>query len=205
MRKRIIILVIPLVLTGCENNNKKVLEKNNDYINNSSSEEIVSVTEEDKFLDVNNNDISIDSDYYNKNIDDKQYQENNEEILVEDNNITCEEDVVNYFHKLKEKIIEKVNSDTWENVKQTVIETLDIAYGFCFNGEEIGGYTLNELSNSAKEKILTIVFDIDSFIESKSPGYKQSFKESYNTMIDSAKEGLGIIKDKIINVFDNKE
>ena len=74
-------------------------------------------------------------------------------------------------------------------------------YGFCFKGEKIGNYTLSELSNTAKEKVIGTILEIDSLIEAKVPGYKDDFKESYNVMIDSLKTGLELLKKGISNIF----
>lgn len=196
MKKVIIIFFIFVLLTGC-NKNKK--DDNNDIDIN--IENIIIENGNDKEL---NKDISNEEQIYENNnaiVDD--YNSNNE--MVDISNIKSEEDVVNYFQELKDKIKEKLDKNTWENVKESVIEALNTAYGFCFMGREIGGYTLNELNSNAKEKILNIVFEIDEFVESKSPGYKELFKESYEYLIDKSKESLEIIKDKITNIFKKED
>lgn len=192
MKKVIILLFIFVLLIGCSKEQEKSNENIDTNIENSVDEN------NNKNEEVNKEEIIIEnnnSPTYNETNDNS----NNE--LVDTSDIKNEEDVVNYFQELKSKIKEKLNKDTWENAKEGIISSLNIAYGFCFKGEEIGGYTLNELSDNAKEKILNIVFDIDEFIESKSPGYKESFKENYNNLIESSKESLEIIKDKLTDIF----
>lgn len=220
MKKVIILLFFVFILTGCsQESNLNVNEKyNNDTIVNKENinEEVVldveskdedsvnSDTDSSGFnKESNEKDLDINSITKNENIEKNNVSDKIDNELVDTSYIKTEDDVVNYFVKLKGKVVEKVNSDTWDNVKESVINGLNTAYGFCFKGEEIGGYTLSELSSDAKEKILKIVFDIDSFIESKSPGYKELFKESYDNMIESTKASLGLIKDKISNFFSN--
>lgn len=188
MKKFMFFLFIFILLTGCSNEK----EKSDDDIDTNMENNIVeneNTNKEEQIIENNNT------------ITDNKTNNNSNDELVDTSNIKSEEDVINYFLELKNKIKEKLNKDTWENVKGSVLNALNTAYGFCFKGEEIGGYTLNELSDSAKEKILNIVFDIDEFIESKSPGYKESFKESYDNLIEKSKESLGIIKDKITDIF----
>lgn len=216
MKKVIFISIILLTLTGCtininnyDSNNSN--EKENEVVENTSNENNDITKEEVKEennTSINNN---VSSNNYNTNTNDNTSDNNsnnsisNNDELVDTSNIKSEEDVVNYFVKLKEKIIEISKSDTWQNVKGKVISALETAYGFCFKGEEIGGFTLKELSTSAKEKILNIVFDIDSYLEGVSPGYKDMFSESYHNLINSTKESLGLIKDKISDIFEKDD
>ena len=204
MKKVIILLFVLIVLTGCSKNN----DSSNKNDEKAKDNEIVDVSLENNDTDQYADTEEIDTDNINDdndNVLDNNSNNNTTDELVDTSNIETEEDLVNYFSDLKDKIKEKLNKDTWENVKKSVMSALNTAYGFCFKGEEIGGYTLSELSDSSKEKILNIVFDIDTFIELKSPGYKESFKESYNTMIESAKKSLGLIKDKITDIFNSDE
>ena len=220
MKKVIILLIFVFILTGCsKENNLNVKEKYNDdtTINKEDIDEEVVLDVESKDEDSvnsdttnnefnkesNEEDLDTNSITKNENIEKNNINKKTDNELVSTSNIKTEEDVVNYFVKLKGKVVEKVNSDTWDNVKESVINGLNTAYGFCFKGEEISGYTLNELSSDAKEKILKIVFDIDSFIESKSPGYKELFKESYDNMTESTKASLGLIKEKISEFFNS--
>jgi len=223
MKKVIILLFILISLTGCGKNNdnsnkdegkvkdstQEEVSLENDEINmeNKNQEGNINFEETNNELEQaeeveNTNTDNINNDNY---VDNNSNNNNTTDELVDTSNIETEEDVVNYFVELKDKIKEKLNKETWENAKESVMKSLNTAYGFCFKGEEIGGYTLSELSQSAKEKILNIVFDIDEFIESKSPGYKDSFKESYHNMIENAKESLGLIKDKIKEIFKKDE
>lgn len=209
MKKVILILILLFVLSGCTininnyNDSKKDNISQGEVTDNSSNlnEEVI----KDNSYNNNYNNVSNNNSENIVNSGETYDNVSNNDELVDTSNIKSEDDVVNYFVKLKEKVIEVSKSDTWQNVKGKVIEALDIAYGFCFKGEEIGGYTLSELSTSAKEKVLNIVFDIDAYLEEVSPGYKDSFKDSYHNLIDSTKESLGLIKDKLSDIFSKND
>ena len=192
MKKVIFLLFIFVLLTGCS----KDKDKQNDIDTNTENNIVENGNAQNK--DIYKEEQISENSYVTE---DNKINNNSNSELVNTSYIKSEEDVVNYFVELKDKIKEKLNKDTWENVKESIVNALNIAYGFCFKGEEIGGYTLNELSDNAKEKILNIVFDIDEFIESKSPGYKESFKENYDNFIESSKSSLEIIKDKLTDIF----
>lgn len=197
MKKVIFLLFIFVLLTGCSKDRDKIIDDIDTNLENNIVE-----NDNNQNEDINKEEQITENSYVTE---DNKINNNSNSELVNTSNIKSEEDVVNYFVELKDKIKEKLNKDTWENVKESIVNALNIAYGFCFKGEEIGGYTLNELSDNAKEKILNIVFDIDEFIESKSPGYKESFKENYDNFIESSKSSLEIIKDKITDIFKKEE
>ena len=193
MKKVIFLLFIFVLLTGCSKDRDKIID---DIDTNLENNIVENGNAQNK--DIYKEEQISENSYVTE---DNKINNNSNSELVNTSNIKSEEDVVNYFVELKDKVKEKLNRDTWENVKESIVNALNIAYGFCFKGEEIGGYTLNELSDNAKEKILNIVFDIDEFIESKSPGYKESFKENYDNFIESSKSSLEIIKDKLTDIF----
>ncbi len=209
MKKIIVTLFIFLLLTGCQKDTKgdniniNINEMNN-YINDdNSSSETNNTSNTNDNNDTNNKveDSSINSSSNNNQNNNITQNKDDNTLLESEENINSEEDVINYFSKIKDKIVDKLNSDTFENAKESIMEALDKLYGFCFKGEKIGNYTLKDLSSTAKEKIFNIVFDIDSFVESKIPGYKDLFKDGYDNMITSAKKALGIVKDKITDFF----
>lgn len=184
MKKILIILV--LLLCGCSSNREfKDLEVEESYIDDNvvSSDEVVS-----DLSDVVGQEVVKD-----------------ERVIVKDvtieEDVTTEEDVVSYFESSKDEIVSKLDSDTWDNVKSSVKDVFKKLYGFCFKGEEIKGYTLSDLTTSAKEKVLRVVKELDEIIESKYPNYKDDFKESYENMKESAKSSFSIVKDTVKNIF----
>lgn len=91
-----------------------------------------------------------------------------------------EDDVVNYFNDLDNNLTTYSNNDeTLKNkIKTNFVKCID----FIFYGKEIGGKTFAELSNNAKIKILKIAFSIDSKIDSKIPGYKDTISSAYHNI-----------------------
>jgi len=190
MKKLIIICLCFVLLTACgKKDNTSNIDDNK---------------QEDASSEVFDNDL-LDEDINEESKDDKLEESDNTIIGINNSgNEQKEEEIVNYFTNLKENIKSRVNGDTWDNVKMSVKDMLNKAYGFCFKNEEINGYTFSELSESTKEKILNIVSDIDIFIEGKIPGYKDSVKEGYDSLIDTTKESVNIVKDKLKDFFSEK-
>ncbi len=192
MKKIFIILVLILSLTSCNKKQEIINDKDNidikvDNINKEETKEDINITNDNKSEEV----ISDNTTSYNKDTFD----------INDTSNINTEDDVVTYFDNLKLSIKDKINNDTWDNTKEYISQAFKKMYGFCFKGEKIGNYTLSELSNTAKEKVIGTILEIDSLIEAKVPGYKDDFKESYNVMIDSLKTGLELLKKGISNIF----
>lgn len=91
-----------------------------------------------------------------------------------------EDDVVNYFNDLDNNLT--TYSDNDETLKNKIKTNFVKCIDFIFYGKEIGGKTFAELSNSAKIKILKIAFSIDSKIDSKIPGYKDTISSAYHNI-----------------------
>ncbi len=180
------------------------------YLNNGKSEdygrlEIVNTADEtgkdygidetiDNELGENNN---IDND--NKNVEVVEKNTNNaNNYVVKDNDMSnnfdddeannssvsySENDVISYFQNNESKI----NSSSFkEKFKEYFIEIVD----FIFYGTEIKGYTFNELTNTGKLKVISAALKIDSYIEEKSPGYKDTIKSTSSRVYTNAKEKL---------------
>ena len=118
------------------------------------------------------------------NEDDKREQE-------KDNNGTnigkpSEEEVVNYF----EDNYNKINSNTWDNVKNNAKEYFITIVDFIFYDGEIKGHTFNNLSTSTKLKIISIALKIDSKIEDHIPGYKETISSDGSKIYNNVKERL---------------
>ena len=85
--------------------------------------------------------------------------------------------VLNYVESIKTKID---NYSTNESNKKTAKEYFCNIVDFIFYGGEIKGHTFNELSSSAKAKVIYYTLIIDSKIDNKFPGYKDTLNEKYN-------------------------
>lgn len=110
--------------------------------------------------DSNVNDIESEIEYKDKDKD------NDNDSNVSENN------VIEYFKDMENEVLE---SNTFkEKFKEYFILIVD----FIFYEGEIKGYKFNELSNSAKAKIISFALKIDSKIENYIPNYKESISST---------------------------
>ena len=103
-----------------------------------------------------------------------------------DNNVSSEEDVVSYF----EKNYNEIDSTNWDNIKDKAKGYFITIVDFIFYNGEIKGRTFNELSTSAKLKIISIALKIDNKIEKYVPGYKETLSDKYNN-----------VKEKLVTLY----
>ena len=94
-----------------------------------------------------------------------------------------EKDVVNYFESNSDEV---KNSSFKETFKDYFIEIVD----FIFYGTEIKGYTFSDLTNTSKLKIISVALKMDSLIEDKVPGYKESITSTGSKVYSNVKEKL---------------
>lgn len=85
--------------------------------------------------------------------------------------------VLNYVESVKTKLD---NYSANESNKQTAKEYFCNIVDFIFYGGEIKGHTFNELSSSAKAKVVYYALIIDSKIDNKFPGYKDALNDKYS-------------------------
>lgn len=110
----------------------------------------------------------------------EQNNQNNQSTQTTTEENYSEDDVVNYFSDLDNNLT--TYSDNNETLKSKIKTNFVKCIDFIFYGKEIGGKTFAELSNTAKIKILKIAFSIDSKIDSKIPGYKDTISSSYQNI-----------------------
>lgn len=122
----------------------------------------------------------------NNTTNSSQEENNNQEVMkpntnnnpVVEQNYT-EEQVIAYFQNLNNELTNYNNDKTLgETLKTSFVKCID----FLFYNEPIGGKTFSELTNSAKIKILEIALSIDSKIDSKFPGYKETINTKYQNI-----------------------
>lgn len=92
--------------------------------------------------------------------------------------------VVSYFETLNN------NLDTYSQNKslgQTIKDGFVTVVDFLFYDGEIKGYTFDELSATAKLKVLKLAFSIDSKIENYFPGYKEQISETGSKIYTNVK------------------
>jgi len=150
------------------------LEKSNPPINEEDNKEEIIGNEKDN-NDKDNNEEIIESDKDNNKVDDKN---SNVETLEKDN--FNDEQVINYFESLNNDLANYNKDD--ESLGKKIKEKFVMCIDFLFYDKEIGGKTFSELTSAAKLKILEIAMAIDSKIESKFPGYKESISSTYQNI-----------------------
>lgn len=92
-----------------------------------------------------------------------------------------ENDVIEYFQTASDNLDQQNdqnNSSFVDKAKNAFTTVVD----FIFYGKEINGYTFNELTTSAKMKIIEIALKIDSKINEYFPNYKESIKAGYENI-----------------------
>ena len=111
-----------------------------------------------------------------KQVESKKQAESKKEAQLATNE-NVDSIILNYVESIKTKID---NYSTTESNKKTAKEYFCTIVDFIFYGGEIKGHTFNELSSSAKAKVIYYTLIIDSKIDNKFPGYKDTLNEKYN-------------------------
>lgn len=95
-----------------------------------------------------------------------------------------EVEIINYFDSLEQEIDSYINEGKFEEMKEKAKNIAITGIDFIFYGKEIKGVTFEELTIDTKNKIMTIVSRIDSKIENKIPGYKDTIKDKFGQGYD---------------------
>ncbi len=102
-------------------------------------------------------------------------------------NFSNEAQLISFFEGQETYVtVAKDSSDSsvLDSIKNGFINIVD----FLFYGKEIGGYTFNELTSSAKLKVIKIALSIDNKIDSYFPGYKDRIKSGYQNLKEKMAE-----------------
>ena len=135
---------------------------------------------------INNNENNEENNTENntKNESKEDNDQNSNDVNIKDNSddnyndsVTSEEDVVNYFEK---------KYDVKDKAKEYFITIVD----FIFYDGKIKGHTFNDLSSTAKLKIISIALKIDNKIEEYIPGYKETISSNGSKIYNNVKEKL---------------
>ena len=218
----VIFLAIGLVITF-NITEKKEININTTQIKNSSKENKMEeknnteVTFESSEIQIDNNSTNVSSNNPNKeitsNIDTTKVIDNNSNNAIVKKEEKEEPSEINYSNN--DSVVISSLENTLDKVKNTTTDSkfIDSAKGifislvdFIFYDGEINGITFDELTASGKEKVLNLANKIDTAIEEKVPGYKETIsdkataaftkvseliKKGANNINDFAKEKLG--------------
>lgn len=112
------------------------------------------------------------------NTDESNNLNNNKETNNTNNN--TDSSIITYFENLDNQLT------TYDNNNETLAKTIKNNFvkciDFIFYNKEINGKTFNELTDDTKIKILSITLSIDSKIDEKFPGYKDSINNIYQNI-----------------------
>ena len=118
-----------------------------------------------------------------------------------ESNSVNEENVIKYFETLDNELDNYDTSDETlgSKIKSKFVNCID----FIFYNKEINGITFNELTNKTKLKILEITLSIDSKLDEKFPGYKDSISSTYQNIKNKVIEKYLEITTNICNKEEN--
>lgn len=124
---------------------------------------------------------------------------------VVDNNKTSDDNIIEYF-SLNEQEVDKMNSnEVLTKGKEIVVKLVD----FIYYDTEINGVKFNDLKQSTKDKLLSILSNIDQKIESKAPGYKEKIKDyssrTYTFLKDKFSGLVTKVDDSIASKVDEEQ
>ena len=129
----------------------------------------------------NNNNTNTSSNNDNQNnIDESNNSNNNNETNDNNTDTNTDTSIITYFQNLDNQLTTYDNND--ETLGQTIKNNFVKCIDFIFYNKEINGKTFNELTNDTKLKILSITLSIDSKIDKKLPGYKDSINNTYQNI-----------------------
>ena len=147
-------------------------------------EEIISKNSSENKTDLNNTD---DKNNIKDNNVEKPDNEGNNSNIVNSNNKNEDEKaddvVISYLNRVE---AEMDKPSLGESAKEYFITIID----FIFYKGTIKGYTFNELSNSAKLKVLSSALYFDSKIDKYFPGYKESISSTTKNIYTNIKANI---------------
>lgn len=141
----------------------------------------------------------------NENINNEPEYRIEENTIIEESNqetIEQEENIETYVEEINSEVTEITSKEVLtEDDKITLKNTFITLTDFIFYDGKIKGKTFNELTTSAKQKVISIYETIDSKIEEKFPGYKETIKETTTKTYTNLKEQLSDIKDNLLTSY----
>ena len=125
--------------------------------------------------------------------------------LIEEEVIETDEEFVTYINNVEQEVTaiaekEEVTAEDQKVLENTFITLTD----FIFYDGEINGVTFDELTDSAKEKVLDLYDKIDTKIESVFPNYKENIASTSKDVYANIKKEITELKDKIKDKYIDK-
>ena len=104
--------------------------------------------------------------------------------------------------KLEDSANGAANSEEVQRELDKSMQNFKDLSDFIFNGSEINGVTFNELSDSAKERVLNAFASIDDILNYLVPNYKERFKDWFTDTSARGLDTLSDLKDKGLELWD---
>lgn len=125
--------------------------------------------------------------------------------LIDEEVIKTDEEFVTYINNVEQEVTaiaekEEVTAEDQKVLENTFITLTD----FIFYDGEINGVTFDELTDSAKEKVLDLYDKIDTKIESVFPNYKENIASTSKDVYANIKKEITELKDKIKDKYIDK-
>lgn len=193
------IVLVTVPITGCQKSMKDDQNSDNyianEIIDTSDNQEQTVESKEEKVINSENNkqieytlhndDTNVENKTQDPSVAKEQYTENDKIVINTFDSI--EKDIDNLFQEEKTETVE-------DKLKGTFVTIVD----FIFYDAEINGIKFDDLTEGAKQNILETAHTIDSKIEKKFPGYKETIsdktKNAYNKASEVIKKGANSVK-----------
>lgn len=128
-------------------------------------------------------------------------KEKDNTLISDETKAATEEELMSYINVINNEV-EKISSEELtEKDKDKLKNTFITLTDFIFYNGTIKGKNFNELSSSTKESIIVQYEQIDSKIENKIPGYKETIKATATKTYKNVKEKLVDIKNDILTSY----
>lgn len=126
-------------------------------------------------------------------------------LFTDTKKASTEVEVISYIEGVDQEVLALSKTGASDkHIKEQLEDTFITLTDFIFYGGVIKGVTFQELTDSAKAKVLSLYESIDSKIESSFPNYKENIqstaKKSYHTALTLAKE----LKESILTSYKEK-
>lgn len=193
------IVLVTVPITGCQQSMKDDQNSDNyianEIIDTSNDQEQAVESKEEKVINSENNkqiestlhndDTNVENKAQDPSVAEEQYTENDKIVINTFDSI--EKDIDNLLQEEKTETVE-------DKLKGTFVTIVD----FIFYDAEINGIKFDDLTDGAKQNILETAHTIDSKIEKKFPGYKETIsdktKNAYNKASEVIKKGANSVK-----------
>ena len=193
------IVLVTVPITGCQKSMKDDQNSDNyianEIIDTSDNQEQTVESKEEKVINSENNkqieytlhndDTNVENKTQDPSVAKEQYTENDKIVINTFDSI--EKDIDNLLQEEKTETVE-------DKLKGTFVTIVD----FIFYDAEINGIKFDDLTDGAKQNILETAHTIDSKIEKKFPGYKETIsdktKNAYNKASEVIKKGANSVK-----------